>query len=125
MISTIHEKIEDGRYTLEAMLTITDDGIMLLLCGGDKPHIGTVVMSCSRPSIKGREAISCTTSVINRLSHKDDIILVPLAEAICKKADTVVVASGGVHIDGAEESDIKRLMNNMEILTKEILLKLQ
>ncbi len=124
VIPQIYERIEDGKYTIEALVLITDDGIMLYLGGGEKPHIGVVVMSQPRPSMKEDKTISCTTSVINRLSHKDDIIIAPMAEAICKKANAVVVASGGVHVDVVEDSDIKRLMRNMEEITKNILLKL-
>lgn len=124
MLSQIYESVEDGRYSLEALLVITNDGIMLFVGGGDKPHIGTVVVSQPRPSKKVGNGVSCTTSVTNMLSHKDDLIIVPIAEAVCRKANTVVAASGGVHIDDAEAFDIKRLMDNMEEITKKILIKL-
>lgn len=123
MLPRLHEKIEDGRYSIEALLTITHDGIMIFIGGGDKPHLGTVVMSQPRLSMKD-ESLSCTTSVINRLSHMDDIIIIPIAEAICKKANTFVVASGGVHVDELEADGIRRLMSNMEQLIKRVLAKL-
>ncbi|KUO69557.1 MAG: hypothetical protein APF77_18350 [Clostridia bacterium BRH_c25] len=124
MLPQIYEKVEDGIFSLEALLVLTDNGIMLFVGGGEKPHIGTVVISQPRPSMKGGNGISCTTSVTNMLSHKDDLIIIPIAEAVCKKANTVVAASGGVHIDAAEEFDIKRLMDNMEEITKKLLARL-
>ncbi len=123
-IRQIYESIEDGRYSLEAVLIDTGDGIMLYLGGGDKPHVGTAVISQPRPSMKNDNTVSCTTSIINRLSHKDDFIVIPMAEAVCKAANTIVVASGGVHVDNADEADIKRIIDNMEKLKNKILEKL-
>ncbi|HYE81650.1 MAG TPA: hypothetical protein VEG39_05715 [Clostridia bacterium] len=124
MKSQIHEMLEDGKYSLEALLVLTDDGIAMFVGGGEKPHIGTVVISQPRPGMKAGSGISCTTSVTNMLSHKDDLIIIPIAEAVCKKTSMVVAASGGVHIDNADESAIKRLMSNMEELTKKLLERL-
>lgn len=123
-IRQIYESVEDGRYTIEAVLIDTQDGIMLYIGGGDKPHIGAVAISEPRPSMRDRCKVSCTTSVINRLSHMDDIIVVPIAEAVCRKANSITVASGGVHIDNADEADIKRLVENMEQLKVKIISKL-
>lgn len=97
---------------------------MLYLGGGDKPHIGTVIISQPRSSMRDSNVTSCTTSVINRLSHKDDSIITPIAEAICKKTDSMVVASGGVHIDNASEEDIKRLIHNMEEIKDKLMNRL-
>lgn len=124
MLPQVYEKIEDGRYTIEVALTITHDGIMIFIEGGDKPHIGTVVVSQPRLSMKGDLSLSCTTSVINRLSHMDDIIIIPIAEAICKKTNAFVVASGGVHIDEVGDDGIKRIMSNMEQIIKRVLARL-
>ncbi len=96
------------------MLTDSGDGILLYLGGGERPHIGTVVICEPRPSMKDNAAISCTTSVINRLSHKDDSVIVPIAEAVCRKTGKVVVATGGAHIENPEEADIKKLIDNAE-----------
>lgn len=122
-IRKIYESIKDGKYSMEVVLLNTHDGIMLYLGGGDKPHLGTVVISQPRPSMKDNNIISCTTSIINRLSHKDDFIIIPMAEAVCKKANTIVIASGGVHIDNADEADIKKLIENMEKIKSKVLKK--
>lgn len=123
-IIQVYESIEDGRYSLEVVLIDTSDGIMLYFGGGEKPHIGTVIISQPRPGMKDINTVSCTTSVINRLSHKDDSIIIPVAEAICKKTNTMVVASGGVHIDNASEEDIKRLVCNMNLIKVRLLNRL-
>lgn len=124
MINQVYETYEDGIYSLRVLIMNTNDGILLYVEGGEKPHLGTVVISQPRPSLKGDNNMSCTTSILNRLSHKDDLIIVPLAEAVCLKMNSFVVASGGVHISNAKEFQIKRLIKNMKALTETILLKL-
>lgn len=73
------EKIKDGKYSLQAVITKTNGGLSVYLGGGDEPHIGTVAISQPRLSQKGDGSISCTTSVINLLHHKDDTLAVPLS----------------------------------------------
>lgn len=118
------ETINEGKYSLEAVVVITGDGINIYLGGGEKPHLGTVVISQPRPSLKGDGTISCTTSVFNFMHHKDDGLAVPLAELICKSMNTPVVVTAGVHIDSATGDDIDKLYHNMEKLGALVLQKL-
>jgi hypothetical protein len=123
LIDTAFEKIDDGKYSVEAVLIRTDDGYLLYVGGGEKSHIGTIVICQPRPSKTDSGCISCTTSVINRLSHKDDSVIVPAAEAICKKTNSTVAAAGGLHLDDAASEDIKRLTDNMFLLADKLLEK--
>jgi hypothetical protein len=115
-----NETYEDGKYSLHAAVIRTPDGINIYLGGGELPHIGTVVISQPRQSLKGNGLISCTTSVFNLISHKDDGLAIPLAEKICKEFNQVVVVSAGVHIDNATERDIKRLIENLDKLISKL-----
>ena len=100
------EQVGAGKHKLTATVTAVVDGISIYLGGGDKPHIGTVVISQPRPSLAHDGERSATSSVINLLNHKDDLIAIPLAEHICKTMNKVVVISAGVHIDQATEDDL-------------------
>lgn len=123
-MNKIIDTIEDGRYSIEALLVETDDGLLLYIGGEEKPHIGTVAVCQPRPSISDHNCISSTTSIINRLSHKDDILIVPVAESICIKLNSMVVATGGIHLDGATPEDIKRLTENIHKLESKLLEKI-
>lgn len=78
----------------------------LAVYGGDTPHIGSIVMSTVRPSLTGT-GDGVTTSVINGISHKDDIVAKVFAEAVALKAKCVVTCSCGIHMDDISSEQIK------------------
>lgn len=121
MINTFCEEIGEGKYTLNCVITLTDDGINIYIGGGEKHHIGTVVVSQPRPSLKDENKPSCTSSIFNLLGHKDDGIALPIAEAVCKMKCQQVVVTAGVHIDNATEEDINKLVRNSSGLKEKIL----
>jgi len=94
------------------MLTRTSSGATLQIYGGDAPHIGCVLLCQPRMSLTGDGSVSVTSSVINLLSHKDDIIAIPAAEGLCKHINQPVACSAGVHLDGAGEDEIMQLVEN-------------
>lgn len=78
--------------------------------GGDRPHIGSVVMAVPRPSLDGSGAASATSSVLNLTGHKDEEICRYLAETAAKKLQAVIVCTGGFHIDQASEMQIQEVL---------------
>ena len=70
----------------------------VMVFGGDVPHVGSGVMTEARPSLTG-EGIGVTSSVINRLGHKDEVIARRYAEAIAIRAKCTVTCVCGIHID--------------------------
>lgn len=106
MLDIFHERMEEGKYSLEAVLVKNTEGVNVYLGGGEKSHIGTVVISQPRISLSGNGSISCTTSTFNLLGHKDDEAAVPLAEMLCKALNQVVVVTAGIHIHSASSEEI-------------------
>lgn len=83
----------------------------IVISGGFKPHIGCAVLSIPRTSLTGDGSISCTSSVINVLGHKDEEICRLTAEMICKKKNVAVVCAGGFHVDDIKEAQIREVVN--------------
>ncbi len=117
----VTEEVSDGRHSLRVVAVLTGKGINIFLGGGESPHIGTVVISQPRLSLRGNDAVSCTTSVFNLVGHKDDVLAIPLGESLCKQLNQVIVVSAGVHIDGASERDIARINGNMTIIATRLM----
>lgn len=111
----------EGRYSITGIISYTTDGIVVQLCGGEKPHIGTVVLSQPRPSLANDENTSATTSILNLLNHKDDIAAKPVAEMLAKTLNQVVVVTAGIHVDNAAEHDIEILQSNIQQVADELL----
>ncbi len=73
-----------------------------LLGGGEKSHIGGVVIC--RPNEQPQ--------VIGLEGHRDTVVLTPIAERASKKYGTTAVAIGGVHIDNAKKEEIEKIVKN-------------
>jgi len=109
----------NGRYRLEAAVSVSENGISVHLIGGEAPHIGSVVLAEPRVSLTG-EGRSCTSSVLNRLGHKDEAFARDLAERLCKQAATAVCVCAGVHIEDATAEDIAWLSAAYETIAQSV-----
>lgn len=81
--------------------------ILICLEGGNVPHIGCVVQAVPRLSLKQDGSMSATASVLNLTGHKDEFLCRKLAEEICSKTGCVTVCTGGFHVDGISQEQIK------------------
>ncbi len=108
-----------GSYLLVGAGKIGAD-ILLCVEGGSTPHIGCVVQAVPRPSLRGDGSGSATASVLNLTGHKDEYLCRKLAEHVCRSLGTVVVCTGGFHLDGISEKQIAEVMEAAEELAEEI-----
>lgn len=113
----------EGKYRILGMLSLTLDGIVVQLLGGDLPHVGTVIMSQPRPSMVDIKKTSVTTSVLNLLHHKDDIVTKPVAEKFARELNQVTVVVAGIHVDNAKKQDIEILSDNVVKVADDLLIK--
>lgn len=101
----------EGRYRIEILSVVTGDGISITITGGEKPHIGGVALSVPRRSLGG-EKFSCDTWVPPVPGHKDTKVAVPVAEMISRETGRTVAVTAGIHIDRAEERELRTLVEN-------------
>ncbi|MCD7812865.1 MAG: hypothetical protein LUH20_02205 [Lachnospiraceae bacterium] len=73
-------------------------------------HVGSTVMSIARQSLTG-EGISATSSVLNRVGHKDDEVARMLAEAVAIQKNCTVVCTCGIHLDGITPDQIQEILD--------------
>ena len=83
---------------------------MLCVSGGTKPHIGCVVQAVPRLSLSGDGTQSATASVLNLTGHKDEFLCRKLAEIVCSRLGVTVVCTGGFHLDGMTDGQIRELL---------------
>jgi hypothetical protein len=103
--------IGKGKYKVWLKEEVLDDGIILIVGGGEVSHIGSIVLS--EP---GKES-----KVINILGHKEEGITREFAEKTCLKKKVPVLCVCGIHINSATKKDIKILVSNAKTLLKEYL----
>jgi hypothetical protein len=97
-----------GRYKVWLKEEKIGDGRLYILGGGEKPHIGGIVVV--EP---GKEA-----QTVRLGTHYDYVILEPIAKEACRKYNVTVAAVGGIHIDDASKEEIELIVDNCRELMK-------
>ena len=90
------------------------------VCGGTLPHIGSVVMAQARPSLTG-QGISATSSVLNCVGHKDEVIARMFAEEVAMHGNCTAVCICGIHMDAIEEEQLVKIKESCRSLLKRVL----
>jgi hypothetical protein len=96
----------EGKYKVWLLKKKIGNDHVYLLGGGEKSHIGGVVV-CEPDK---------PPQVIRLSGHYDDVVIKPIAEAACTKYKTKVLAVGGVHVDHASQKEINILVENCKRL---------
>jgi len=104
------DTIGEGRYKVTLETKIIGGDHVFFLYGGEKPHIGGVVI-CE----PGNDP-----KVFSLGSHCDHLVLSPLAKRGCEKYQTTIVALGGIHIDDATKDEIEIIKQHCSILLDKI-----
>ena len=94
-----------GRIQISVTAREIGDDFLILVSGG-REHIGSVVLAEPRQSLSGDGSVSCTSSVMNAIGHKDEMICRYLAETSAAALSRRTVCTGGVHYDGITEAEI-------------------
>lgn len=94
--------------------------ITLSVYGGETPHIGSVVLSIPRPSLTGH-GISVTSSVLNAVGHKDEMVARWFAETISVKKQCSVVCTCGIHIDNITSEQLALVKESCSRLLEKII----
>lgn len=85
-----------------------DDGLVLVLGGGESTHIGGIIYQ--EPGME--------PAMIELEGHRDPDVMLPIAEAASRKYRKPVVVTGGIHIDDATKDEIQQIIKNCEELTR-------
>lgn len=117
----LKEKRQVAENFIEVGVSRIGNDILLCLEGGTKPHIGCVVQAVPRLSLTGDGSGSATASVLNLTGHKDEYLCRQLAEKISSNLGTVVVCTGGFHIDNMTKEQIKEVLQAVNEIGGEIL----
>lgn len=106
------------------MTVKTQDGIIIVVTGGEKPHVGAVAIGVPRKSLRDPRVISSDVSVFARTGHRDDVIARDTAGKAAAKLNEFVVVIAGVHVDTATQKEIEMLVSNAKRAVDNILKKL-
>jgi gallate decarboxylase subunit D len=113
-------KTQEGSFDLTAAVMKIGQDLVVVIWGGERPHIGAVALAQSRQSLKDPQMKSATASVLSILGHKEDAVVKSVSERLAAVADRPVVVTAGIHWDNLQQSDLNQILKNVEILVQMI-----
>jgi len=91
---------------LDAWVREVGDDVVVAIGGGERPHVGCVVLAVPSSKPGGTEH-SPSVSVLTIPPHKEESIARPVAENLCRRLGRVTVVTAGVHEDGIDRAGIE------------------
>lgn len=112
----------DGETRLTAEILMLGNDLCISLLGG-RGHLGSVVMAEPRLSLDPfLNSYSATSSVINRLGHKDELMIRAAAEKIAASLKVNVVICGGCHLEDPDKEELQKVLDNAMIIAEKIIM---
>lgn len=109
-MSFVHTKtlsVGEGKFSLEAVVTVTPRGIIVYACSPKFAHLGATAQAIPRPE-PGRTA---TVSILSVPCHRDEIPAHDICAALATKFKMPCVASTGFHVDDATPEDLAHMLD--------------
>lgn len=113
---------QEAGFNLSARWQKAGPDLLVLVTGGQSPHIGAVAAATPRPSLADPNRQSATASVLCFLGHKEDELAKGLAEFLASRLGARVVVAAGAHWEGLTAGQIETVRHNAAALG-EMLLK--
>ncbi len=121
----VRSSVGDDIYKVVAEVKIIGDDLIISIWGGTKPHIGSISVSVPRPGLKDSTSMSSTSSVINLIGHKDEVVARKFSEQLAAKFNRNAIATAGIHIDDITENQINIIIRNTTDLCLDVINKLE
>ncbi len=114
----------EGRTKLHLIAIFSGDDLIVVIFGGDRPHIGSVTVAYppftdEEKKKKGKEGVVLDT--IPLPGHKDYVVSEMVAEKVSRVLGRVVAVSAGIHIEKASKAEIEEVLKNSEKLADSFL----
>lgn len=89
-----------------ASVNVVGDDLVVAVGGGERPHVGCVVLAQPTPSKARPGAWSASCSVLTIPSHKEEPIARGVATRVAEALGRVIVVTAGVHDDSLDAEGI-------------------
>jgi hypothetical protein len=110
----------EGRCQITLTLTDTGHGLHGLLTGGEKPHVGGVVLALPRPSLRG-EGWSSDIYITPVPGHKDVNVARTVAERLARELRVPIAITAGIHSDNLCPEELSQLISHLDRLISKAL----
>lgn len=104
---SFEHRVEDGGRHLAAWVRAAGDDLVVVVGGGERPHVGCVVLALPQPSRTSPGAWTPSVSLLTVPCHKEEPIARGVAEAIVRATGRTTVVTAGVHDDGLDRAGVE------------------
>jgi hypothetical protein len=116
-------------------ITITDEGtgrslsagivgagedLVVVVGGGQRPHVGCVVLAIPYPSKADPDSWSASSSLLTIPPHKEEPIARGIAERVARASGRLTVVTAGVHDDDLDREGIDCYLRLSERLAERL-----
>lgn len=119
--------VEDApsKRRIDARVTVVGEDLVVVVGGGEKPHVGCVVLAqpCSPKNPKSFS--SASTSVLTIPPHKEEPIARGIAERLAVEFGRVAVVTAGIHDDDIDAAGIAVYLRLGEELAEKLVVDLR
>ncbi len=115
MVNVLVKQVILFGKTIYVQLTQTDEGIQILVAGGDKSHVGAVTIIGS----DGKKYM------VTLPGHKEMIIAEKWADAIFAESKAPVVVTVGIHFDDITSEQINLVLKTTDELLDNMLVEIE
>jgi hypothetical protein len=119
--SPIHVKNPESGRRLEAWVREAGEDLVVVIGGGEKPHVGCVVLAQPRFTPQGAPDGSASCSVLTVPYHKEEPIARGIAERLANELGRLVVVTAGIHEDAIDREGIEEYLELGEELGETLL----
>jgi hypothetical protein len=126
-VETFVCRVEEGsgqRY-LEGAVTIAGEDVVVAVGGGQRPHVGCVILAAPYPAKRGAGEWSASCSVLTIPPHKEEPIARGIAVTLAAGLGRVTVVTAGVHDDDIDGDGIRTYLRLGEELAETLLARLK
>jgi hypothetical protein len=110
---------------MEAIVTHAGEDIIIVVTGGTRPHLGSVVLAQPVVSPGSSDGLEISCSVITIPPHKEEVVARPIAEAVCAVSRQVALVTAGIHEDGLDGEGIDTYLKLADRMAEELASRFQ
>jgi hypothetical protein len=114
----------DSGRSITAWFRFVGEDLVVAVGGGERPHVGCVVLATPNPSGGDRPRRSASCSVLTIPPHKEEPIARGVATRLAERLGRVAVVTAGVHEGGLDRAGIEQYLRLGERLGEELLRRL-
>ena len=114
--------VEDAASStrLEAVCVPCGDDLVVVVCGGERYHVGAAALAISIPSLKDPATRTSSSSLVSVPGHKEEDLARDGSLALSRALERNVVMTVGIHDDGITKERIRGYVELFGRLVDEI-----